>query len=88
MVPVLRSPRRVDWKIQHYRWISGSYLGLLAGAATQLVVRTLRFSTKGQAWIATAVATAIVTAIGCVLIGRYRRLAAPDPTSHDLAEPA
>jgi hypothetical protein len=36
--------------------------------------------------MATAAETVIVTAIGCVLIGRYRRVAA-DPLQ-DLAEPA
>jgi hypothetical protein len=39
-----------------------------------------------KAWIATAAATGIVTAIGCGLIGRYRRIAAVNPASHDLAE--
>ena len=54
MLPVLRNPRPADWKIRHCRWMSGAYLGLIAAAATELVVRTIPLSTKGQAWIAAA----------------------------------
>src|SRR3954452_2147660 len=41
IVPVLRSPRPASWNLQHYYWISWSYAGLLAAAATELVVRTI-----------------------------------------------
>jgi uncharacterized membrane protein len=78
MVPVLRNPRPVDWKARHYRWISGSYLGLIAAAATELVVRTLPFSTRGQAWIATAGVATAATVVGAILIHRYRHLAEPN----------
>ena len=30
----------------------------------------------------------LVTAVGCLLIARYRRIAAPDQASRDLAGPA
>src|SRR5438132_7454089 len=40
MLPVLRNPRPADWKIRPCRSMSGSYLGLIAAAATELVVRT------------------------------------------------
>jgi hypothetical protein len=88
MLPVLRHPHSPDWKARHYRWMSGSYVGLLAAAATELVVRTIPFSTKAQVWIATTAATTLVTAVGCLLIARYRRIAAPNRASRDLAEPA
>src|SRR5262245_27498922 len=28
MIPVLRTPRAPDWLVKHYRWMSGSYIGL------------------------------------------------------------
>jgi uncharacterized membrane protein len=88
MLPVLRDPRSPDWKARHYRWMSGSYVGLLAAAATELVVRTVPFSTKAQVWITAAAATIIVTVVGRLLIARYRRIAAPNRASRDLAKPA
>src|SRR3954462_7470251 len=42
IIPVLRSPRPANWKLRHYYWISWSYAGLVAAAATELVVRTIR----------------------------------------------
>jgi uncharacterized membrane protein len=54
MIPVLRSPRPSNWKNQHYCWMSWSYVGLLAAAATELVVRTSHLATREQAWTATA----------------------------------
>lgn len=72
IVPVLRTPRRWNWKNQHYYWMSWSYVGLLAAAATELVVRTGHLATRGQAWMATAAVSVLVTAIGYVLIKRYR----------------
>jgi uncharacterized membrane protein len=71
IVPVLRSPRPLDWKALHYRWISWSYVGLLAAASTELVVRNSHLATKGQAWIATALVSGLVTATGAGLIRRY-----------------
>jgi uncharacterized membrane protein len=70
IAPVLRSPRRANWKTQHYYWMSWSYVGLLAAAATELVVRGAHFTSRVQAWTATAMLTTIVTAIGAVLIAR------------------
>jgi hypothetical protein len=54
MIPVLRSPRPSNWKNQHYYWMSWSYVGLLAAAATELVVRTSHLATREQAWTATS----------------------------------
>jgi uncharacterized membrane protein len=70
IVPVLRSPRPANWKPRHYYWMSWSYVGLLAAAATELVVRGTHLESKAQAWAATAGVTAIVTMIGAVLIAR------------------
>jgi hypothetical protein len=47
IVPVLRTPRPSNWKNQHYYWMSWSYVGLLAAAATELVVRTSHLATRG-----------------------------------------
>lgn len=72
IVPVLRSPRPANWKLHHYYWISWSYVGLLSAAATQLVVQTVHLATRGQALMASAAATILVSAIGYVLIERHR----------------
>ena len=72
MIPMLRSPRPSNWKMQHYYFMSWSYVGLLAAAATEFVVRTIHLATRQQAWTVTAAASALVTAFGYVLINRYR----------------
>jgi uncharacterized membrane protein len=81
VVPVLRSPRRANWKNQHYYFIAWSYVGLLAAAATELVVRTVHLATRGQAWTVTAFVSIVVTAIGYVLIERYRPGSESKPVS-------
>jgi uncharacterized membrane protein len=82
IVPVLRSPRPANWKNQHYYGMSWSYVGLLAAAATELVVRTAHLATREQAWAVTATTSVLVTAIGYVLINRYR------PPSHSQPAPS
>jgi hypothetical protein len=72
VVPVLRTPRPANWKMLHYYWISWSYVGLIAAAATELVVRTIHLGTREQAWVVTSAMTALVTAIGYILTNRYR----------------
>jgi uncharacterized membrane protein len=72
IVPMLRSPRPSNWKMQHYYFMSWSYVGLLAAAATEFVVRTGHLPTREQAWTVTAATSALVTAFGYVLINRYR----------------
>jgi uncharacterized membrane protein len=88
MVPVLRSPRPPNWKNQHYYWMSWSYVGLLSAAATRLVVRTGHLATKQQAWTIIVVTSVLVTAIGYVLINRYRPVSGAQPAPSDQAEPA
>ena len=85
IVPVLRSPRPSNWKNQHYTWMSWSYVGLLAAAATELVVRTSPLATREQAWMVTAAATVVVTVIGYTLISRYRPVSRSHPTPGDAA---
>jgi uncharacterized membrane protein len=80
IVPVLRTPRPSNWKNQHYYWMSWSYVGLLAAAATELVVRTSPLATRGQAWTVTAAVSVVVTAIGYVIINRYRPVSESRPT--------
>jgi uncharacterized membrane protein len=83
IVPVLRSPRPSNWKNQHYYWMSWSYVGLLAAAATELVVRTSHLATREQTWTVTAAVSVIVTAIGYVIINRYRPVSESQPGRSD-----
>jgi uncharacterized membrane protein len=71
VVPLLRSPRPSNWRYVHYTWIAWSYVGLIAAAATEVVVRT-GFVTRGQGWLVSLAATVTVTAIGYVMIERNR----------------
>jgi uncharacterized membrane protein len=77
MIPVLRTPRAPDWMMKHYRWMSASYIGLVAAGATQLCVHLLPLGSRGAVWIAAGVATLVVSVVGTVLIRRNRRIAAP-----------
>ena len=72
IIPVLRQPRPPNWKIQHYYWMSWSYVGLLTAAATELAVRTSHLATQQQAWAVTAAMSVLVTSIGYVIIHRYQ----------------
>src|ERR1043166_430080 len=83
IIPVLRSPRPANWKLQHYYWISWSYAGLLAAAATELVVRTVHLPTREQAWMATAATSIVVTVISWVIINRNRPDSDAPPASND-----
>jgi uncharacterized membrane protein len=85
VIPVLRTPRPANWKSRHYHWMSWSYVGLLAAAATELAVRSSHLATRGQAWAATAAVTALVTGIGYVIIDRYRPDSGSQPAAGDPA---
>jgi uncharacterized membrane protein len=85
IVPMLRSPRPSNWKNQHYYWMSWSYVGLLAAAATELVVRNSHLATREQAWAVTAATSVVVTVIGYVLINRYRPVSRLHPAPGDAA---
>jgi uncharacterized membrane protein len=83
IAPVLRSPRPSNWKNQHYYWMSWSYVGLLAAAATELVVRTSHLATREQAWAVTAATSVLVTVLGYILINRYRPVSGSQPAPGD-----
>lgn len=83
IVPVLRSPRPANWKNQHYYWMCWSYVGLLAAATTELIVRTSHLATTQQAWTATAATSAVVTVLGYVIINRYRPVSGSQPVLGD-----
>ena len=72
IVPLLRNPRPPNWKRKHYYFIAWSYVGLIGAAATETVVRSGYLATREQIWTATSVMTALVTAVGYILINRYR----------------
>lgn len=79
IVPLLRNPRPANWKLQHYHFIAWSYVGLIAAAVTELIVRTSHLATMDLAWAVTSVTAITVTAIGYVLIERYRPPSPPSP---------
>lgn len=72
---VLRRPRRPSWRLRHYIWMSWSYVGLLAAAATELVVRTSPIANRAQGWVVTAIVALAATLVGYVLINRNRAVA-------------
>lgn len=78
MIPVLRTPRAPDWLTQHYRWMSSSYVGLAAAAATEFAVRVLPLGGRGAVWIVAGVATLAISVVGAVLIRRNRPAGAPE----------
>lgn len=73
MWPVLTAPRRKGWRLSHYYWMSWSYVGVLAAAATEIVIRgPFQINSHAQAWVATAAITALITGCGWLLIERNR----------------
>ena len=72
MIPALRTPRAPDWLAKHYRWMSASYIGLAAAASTEFSVRVLPLGSRGAVWLVAAIAIAIVSAVGSILIRRSR----------------
>ena len=70
MIPVLRTPRAPDWLARHYRWMAGSYIGLVAAALTEFCVRVLPLGSRGAVWLVAGVATAVVSAVGSIMIRR------------------
>jgi len=70
MIPVLRMPRAPIWKTQHYRWMSASYIGLAAAAATEFSVRVLPLGSRGAVWFTAGIATLVISVVGSILIRR------------------
>ena len=73
--PMLATPRPLNWRSMHYQWVSWSYVGLCAAAATEFCVRVLFM----EGWFASIVATIPVVVGGWFLINRLAppRTAAP-----------
>ena len=72
IVPLLRNPRPRNWKHHHYYCIAWSYVGLIAAAATELVVRMGLPATRGQAWAVSFAVTIAATAIGYIISEKNR----------------
>jgi hypothetical protein len=68
ILPVLKNPRGRQWKLTHYRWISWSYVGLIAASVTELIVRTAPLPNQRAVWTATTATTLSITFVGYVLI--------------------
>ena len=70
--PMLTKPRPPQWKRTHYMWICWSYVGLLAAALTEFIIRTQPLPGRGATIIATILASSFVCTVGAVLIRRPR----------------
>ena len=70
--PMLSRPRPRQWRIKHYLWMCWSYVGLLAAALTELIIRTQPLDSKGATIIVTMVASTSVAVMGAVLIQQNR----------------
>ncbi len=77
MRPMWARPRPPQWKLTHYMWISWSYVGLLAAALTEFVVRTQPIPGKAASIVVTIAASGLVTGIGAWLIARNKPAPAP-----------
>ena len=66
--PLLRRSRPMAWADQHRIWMAGSYIGLLAAAATEFTVRTVHLASTGQVWAATAAVTLSVWGAGRLVV--------------------
>ena len=86
IVPLLRSPRPANWRRKHYYFISWSYVSLMSAAATEITVRVLPLTTRGQIGLTAFVLSVVTMAIAYVLIGKYRPPAEGPPLSAKLAE--
>lgn len=72
IVPLLRSPRPTNWRTKHYYFIAWSYVSLMSAASTEIAVRVVPLTTRGQIGLAAFVLSLLTMAIAYVLIGKYR----------------
>ncbi|TWC00506.1 putative membrane protein DUF2306 [Bradyrhizobium macuxiense] len=86
VVPLLRSPRPMNWRLQHYTFISWSYVSLISAAATEIAVRLLPLTTRGQVGLVALGLSIATMTIAYVLIGKYRPPAEAPLLSANLAE--
>lgn len=70
--PMLAKPRPVEWRLIHYMWVSWSYVGLLAAALTEFIIRTQPLGSRGASIVATVLASTLVGILGAVMIQRFR----------------
>jgi uncharacterized membrane protein len=63
-LPLYRQPRALEAKIQHARWMLRSYVGVWAAGLTELVVRTVRWTSRTDIVVATVAITMVVTVAG------------------------
>jgi len=85
VVPLLRSPRPVSWRMTHYYFISWSYVSLMSAAATEIVGR-LGLVPRGQIGFAAFVISLVTMSIAYVLIRKNRPLPEAPPVSAGLVE--
>jgi len=70
-MPILRRP---DWLAAHVRWMSWSYLGLIAAALNELVIRLpLDVNTPSRIFAAGACIAVGITIAGIALAPRLKR---------------
>jgi uncharacterized membrane protein len=69
--------RRPNWLRRHLTWMGWSYLGLLAAAATEVLIRLrlLPRLSATETFIFGGAMSVIITAIGAALMPRLQRLA-------------
>jgi uncharacterized membrane protein len=67
IVPAVR--RRPNWLDRHYQWMSWSYVGLWAAAASEVTTRVPGF----QFWWMVLAGTVAVLVVGAVIIRRHAR---------------
>ena len=76
--PMLATTRPRQWKIKHYMWMSWSYVGLLAAALTEFIVRTQPLPGRGASLVATVLATSFVCGVGAWVIQRHKPAPVPE----------
>ncbi|GKQ54455.1 hypothetical protein [Bradyrhizobium sp. Ce-3] len=86
IVPLLRSPRPANWRLTHYYFISWSYVSLISAAATEIMVRLLPLTTRGQVGLVALALSIMTMTVAYVLIGKYRPPAEAPPVSAKFAE--
>jgi len=68
-VVALRRRTHADWLRKHYLWMTYSYVGLLAAAASEILTRF----PVAPFWWAVALASALVFAVGAMMIRRLQK---------------
>jgi uncharacterized membrane protein len=75
-LPAFSRRPRDRWMYHHFRWMAGSYVGLVAATAAEIAVRLPGIRSPGTGslfFILVFVSSALVGVVGAFLIARYRR---------------